>query len=63
MINHLSRFIVGVLILFGVYCLVIWIRMEFLNKIFWLLTLIISYFVGYSVEIVLNKKKKKKTFY
>lgn len=63
MLHHLGRFIVGILIIFGAYLLVTWIKMDWRDKIFWAFSLLASYFIGYTIELMLNKKKKKKTFY
>lgn len=63
MIHHLGRFIVGILIILGVYFLVAWIKMDWRDKIFWFFSLVVSYFIGYTIEYMMNKKKKKKTFY
>lgn len=63
MLHHLGRFIVGILIIFGAYLLVAWIKMDWIDKILWFFALVVSYFIGYTIELMVNKKKKKKTFY
>ena len=63
MLHYLGRFVVGILIIFGAYLLVAWIKMDWRDKIFWVFALVVSYFIGYTIELMVNKKKKKKTFY
>lgn len=63
MLHYLGRFIVGISIIFGAYLLVAWIKMDWRDKIFWVFALVVSYFIGYTIELMVNKKKKKKTFY
>lgn len=63
MLNHIGRLIVGILIILGAYFLVTWIKMDWRDKIFWGFALIVSYSIGYTIELMVNKKKKKKTFY
>lgn len=63
MLHHLGRFIVGILIILGAYLLVAWIKMDWIDKILWFFALVVSYFIGYTIELMVNKKKKKKTFY
>jgi membrane protein DedA with SNARE-associated domain len=63
MLNHIGRLIVGILIILGAYFLVTWIKMDWRDKIFWMFALIVSYSIGYTIELMVNRKKKKKTFY
>jgi general stress protein CsbA len=63
MLHHLGRFIVGILIILGAYLVVGWIKMDWRDKIFWFFAVVVSYFIGYTIELMMNRKKKKKTFY
>ena len=63
MLNHIGRLIVGIIIILGAYFLVTWIKMDWRDKIFWMFALIVSYSIGYTIELMVNRKKKKKTFY
>jgi hypothetical protein len=63
MLHHIGRLIVGILIIVGAYFLVGWIKMDWRDKIFWSFALVVSYFIGYTIELMVNRKKKKKTFY
>jgi len=63
MLNHIGRLIVGILIILGAYFLVTWIKMDWIDKIFWVFALIVSYSIGYTIELMVNRKKNKKTFY
>jgi type IV secretory pathway VirB2 component (pilin) len=63
MLHHIGRLIVGILIIVGAYFLVGWIKMDWRDKIFWCFALVVSYFIGYTIELMVNRKKKKKTFY
>jgi hypothetical protein len=63
MLYHIGRLIVGILIIVGAYFLVSWIKMDWRDKIFWGFALVVSYFIGYTIELMVNRKKKKKTFY
>jgi len=59
MFNHLVRFIVGLSILTGVYFFSLWLFVEWYDKIFWVVFLIISYVVGYSIDNLSEKNHKK----
>jgi membrane protein DedA with SNARE-associated domain len=63
MLNHIGRLIVGILIILGAYFLVTWIKMDWRDKIFWAFALVVSYSIGYTIELMVNRKNKKKTFY
>jgi hypothetical protein len=60
MFNHLVRFIVGLFILTGAYFFSLWLFVEWYNKIFWVVFLIISYVVGYSIDSFSKKNNRKK---
>jgi hypothetical protein len=60
MFNHLVRFIVGLFILTGVYFFSLWLFVEWYDKIFWIVFLIISYVVGYSIDSFSKKNNRKK---
>jgi len=61
MFNHLVRFIVGLSILTGAHFFSLWLFVEWYNKIFWVVFLIMSYVVGYSIDN-LSKKNNKKNY-
>jgi hypothetical protein len=60
MFNHLVRFIVGLSILTGAYFFSLWLFVEWYNKIFWVVFLIMSYVVGYAIDNESKKNNKNK---
>lgn len=57
MFNHLVRFIVGLSILTGTYFFSLWLFIEWYDKLFWVVFLIMSYLVGYSIDYLSKKNK------
>lgn len=62
MLNHLGRLVAGLLILTGVYLIAHWLFVDWKEKLFWIIFLLVSYLMGMALESISNRKKKRRRF-
>ena len=60
--NHLGRLVAGLLILIGVYLIAHWLFVDWKEKLFWVVFLVVSYTIGIALESVSNRKRKRRRF-